>query len=175
MRPGSRGIPLLLLPIVCQFLFLGCGYRPVGEGSLPHGIRRLYLAALSNGTFKPGVQGVVGAAILRRLQFDARVRLTSEPEAEATLGGTVTTYQNDPIAFEQTDIGLRFRVRLTLLFTLTERQGGESLLQEEVAGEAYYTAGTTGVTATRAAEDETMQRAAQDLATKVVARLMEDL
>ena len=174
MHGFSRAIPLLVLSVVCGVLFLGCGYRPLGEGSLPHGIQRLHLAALTNGTFKPGVQGLVGAAILRKLQVDGRVSLASEPDADAILGGTVTTYQNDPITFEQADIGRRFRVRLTLLVTLNDRRGGESVLKEEVSGEAYYTAGT-GVVATRTAEDEAMQRAAQDLATKVVARLMDDL
>jgi len=174
MHRVFRAIPLLVLSVVCAVLFPGCGYRPLGEGNLPHGIQRLHLAAVSNGTFKPGVQGLVGAAILRRLLVDGRVRLASEPDADAVLGGTVTTYQNDPIAFEQADIGRRFRVRLTLLFTLSDRRGGTAVMKEEVAGEAYYTAGT-GVVATRAAEDEAMQRAVLDLATRVVARLMDDL
>ena len=167
-------VSFLGFSLVCGVLFWGCGYRPLGEGSLPRGIQRLHLAALSNGTFKPGVQGIVGAAILRRLQFDSRVRMTDESAADAVLGGTVTTYQNDPIAFEQADIGRRFRVRLTLLVTLTDRRGGAAMLKEEVAGEAFYTAGT-GVVATRAAEDEALQRAAQDLAARIMARLMDDL
>ena len=111
---------------------------------------------------------------MRRLQFDSRVRMTDESAADAVLGGTVTTYQNDPIAFEQADIGRRFRVRLTLLVTLTDRRGGAAMLKEEVAGEAFYTAGT-GVVATRAAEDEALQRASQDLAARIMARLMDDL
>lgn len=170
----SRVIALLVLAIACGALGVGCGYRPLGEGSLPRGIQRLHLTALSNGTFKPGVQGMVGAAILRRLQADGRVHLAPEPEADAVLGGTVTTYLNEAIAFEQADIGRRFRVRLSLLFTLTDRRAGTATLKEELTGEAYYTTGT-GVVATRAAEDEAMQRAAQDLATRVVARLMDDL
>ena len=165
---------LLVLPCVCAVVVSGCGYRPLGEGGLPHGIQRLHLAALTNATFKPGVQGIVGAAMLRRLQFDGRVSVTSETAADAVLGGTLTTYQNEPIAFEQADIGRRFRVRLTLLLTLTDRRGGTAWLTEEVTGEAYYTAGT-GVTATRASEEEATQRAAQDLATRVLARLMDDL
>lgn len=177
MRRSRRIISLIcliVLPCVCAVAVSGCGYRPLGEGGLPHGIQRLHLAALTNGTFKPGVQGMVGAAILRRLQFDGRVSVTPEAAADAVLGGTLTTYQNEPITFEQADIGRRFRVRLTLLLTLTDRRGGASWLKEEVTGEAYYTAGT-GVAATRAGEEEATQRAAQDLAIRVVARLMDDL
>src|SRR5574341_510003 len=170
----SRLVPLLLLSVLWGIPLFGCGYWPLGAGSPPRGIQKLHVAALTNGTFKPGVQGIVGAAILRRLQFDGRVSLVSESAADSVLAGTVTTYQNDPIAFEQADIGRRFRVRLTLLLTLTDRRGGAAMLKEEIAGEAYCTAGT-GVVATRAAEDEAMQRAAQDLAVRVVARIMDDL
>lgn len=176
VRPRKSSLfgRLLLLTAGCGLLASGCGYQPPGMGGLPAGLQRLHLAALANDTFRPGIQGVIGAAIMRRLQLDGRVRLATEAAADAVLTGTVTSYQNDPIAFERADIGRRFRVRLGLIVTLTERRGAKVLLREEVVGEAFYTAGA-GVVATRAAEEEAAVRAAQDLATRVVARLMEDL
>jgi hypothetical protein len=119
------------------------------------------------------VQGIVGAAILRQLQRDGRVRLAAETNADAILGGSLTSYLNEPIAFERADIGRRFRVRLALLFTLTGRSDARVLVKEEIVGEAFYTAGP-GVVATRAAEEEAIVRAAQDLADRVVARILED-
>ncbi len=160
--------------LVCLLLLAaGCGYRPYEAGDFPPGIQRLHVAPLANGTFKPGLQGLVGAAILRQLQQDGRVRLVSPDAADAILAGTLTVYQNLPFAFDRNDIGQRFRVRLTLAFTLTERGGEKVLLKGEIAGEAFYTTGGD-VVATRSAEEEAAQRAAQDLATLVVARLMED-
>lgn len=164
---------------VCVLLLAaGCGYQPQGvgldPGGRPAGIQRLHLAPLTNGTFKPGLQGVVGAAILRRLQQDGRVRLASREAADAILAGTLTGYQNFPLAFDQADIGRRFRVRLTLALTLTEGGGEKVALKEEIAGEAFYTTGSD-VVATRSAEEEATQRAAQDLAARVAARLMEGL
>lgn len=164
----------LLLSAACGILVLGCGYRPLGEGSLPQGIQRVHLAAITNSTFRPGIQGGVEAAVLRRLQFDGRVAVTGEADAEAVLSGQVVAYQNIPIAFDQSDIGRRFRVRIVLEMTLMDRRGAGVLLKEETVGEAYYTAGT-GVVGTRSAEDEAIQRAVQDLATRAVARLMEEL
>ena len=152
----------------------GCGYRPHGTGSLPPEIQRLHLAALVNDTFRPGLQGLVGAAIIRRLQQDGRVRVSGPEAADAVLAGTLIAYQNDPVAFERFDIGRRFRVRLTLLLRLTGRGGEKALLKEEIVGEAFYTAGND-VVATRSAEEEGTQRAAQDLAVRAVARLMEGL
>ncbi len=170
--PSTLG--LLGLGIACALLPLGCGYQPLGGGGLPEGVHRLHLASISNGTYRPGLQGQVGAALLHRLQFATQLQVGPEPSADAVLGGKVSTYENIPIAFQQTDIGQRFLVRLTLQMTLTDRQKGNVVLKEDVVGEAYYTAGT-GAAATRAAEEEAIQRATQDLATRAVDRLLEDL
>lgn len=164
--------------LACLLLLAGCGYQPQGPGAgssaVPPEIRRLHVVPLVNGTFKPGLQGLVGAAILRRLAQDGRVHLAPPDAALAVLAGTLTDYQNLPLAFDPQDIGRRFRVRLTLRLTLTPRGGDKALLKEEIAGEAFYTTGSD-VVATRAAEEEATQRAAQDLAARVVERLLEGL
>lgn len=164
---------------VCLLLMVaGCGYQPQGAGEgragAPAEIQRLHLAALTNDTFKPGLQGLVGGAILRRLQQDGRVHLASQEGAAVVLGGTITAYENLPIAFDQSDIGKRFRVRIRLALTLTQQGGEKVLLKEETFGEAFYSVGP-GVLGTRTAEEEAAQRAAQDLAVRVVARLVEGL
>lgn len=164
---------LLLVTAGCWLSAAGCGYQPYGTGSLPPEVQRLYLAPLSNGTLKPGVQGLVGAAILRRLQ-GGRVHLATQEAADAVLGGTLTAYENLPVAFTQTDVGRRFRVRIWLAMQLTDRGGGKVLLAEDIYGEAYYTTGAT-VTATNSAQDVATQRAAEDLAARVVTRLIEGL
>ena len=176
-QPDSsrRSLPLpLVLPVILLLWITGCGYQPHGLGSLPAEIQRVHLAALKNGTLRPGLQGIVGTAILRRLQQDGRIRAAPQEAADAVLEGTISAYENIPLAFEQGDIGRRFRVRLVLTMQLTGRNGEKVLLKEEVFGEAYYTAGT-GVVATRAAEEEASFRAAQDLASRVVTRLLEGL
>jgi outer membrane lipopolysaccharide assembly protein LptE/RlpB len=173
--PSRRPLPLpLVLLVILLLCVTGCGYQPHGLGSLPPEIQRVHLTALKNGTLRPGLQGIVGTAILRRLQQDGRIRAAPQEAADAVLEGTLTAYQNTPVAFEQVDIGRRFRVRLALTMQLTGRNGQKVLLREEVFGEAYYTAGT-GVVATRAAEEEASFRAAQDLAIRVVTRLLEGL
>jgi hypothetical protein len=156
----------------------GCGYQPLGAGTgsggLQPDVQRVHLAALGNETFQPGLQGLVGAAILRRLQQDGRLHVTSQEAADAILAGSITAYQNLPVAFDQNDIGRRFRVRLTLAMRLTERGGEKLLLKDEISGEAFYTTGSD-VRATRAAEEEAALRAARDLAAQVVARIADGL
>jgi outer membrane lipopolysaccharide assembly protein LptE/RlpB len=167
-RLTLRGLLCLLL------LAAGCGYHPLGAGSLPPEMHHLYVAPLTNGTFRPGLQGLVGAAILRRLRQDSRIHLVNQEVADAVLAGDLTTYENLPIAFDSSDVGRRFRVRVTFAMQLKERNGEKMLLKEEISGEAFYTTGSD-VVGTRSAEDEAAQRAAQELAARVMMRLIEGL
>ncbi len=172
---GAGPTPFLVVLLVILLLWgAGCGYQPYGMGSLPQELQRLHLAAVKNDTFRPGLQGIVAAAILQQLQQDGRIRVAPQEAADAVLAGTITAYQNIPITFDQTDIGQRFRVRLILIMQLTGRGVEKVLLREEIYGEAYYTAGQE-VTETRTAEQEASFRAAQDLAVRVMARLLEGL
>jgi len=173
-HPDAGAPPLVILLVILLPWGAGCGYQPYGLGSLPPEFQRVHLAALRNDTFRPGLQGFVGAAILQQLQQNGRIRVSPQESADAVLAGTITAYQNIPIAFDQSDFGQRFRVRLVMTMQVTGRRAEKVLLREEVYGEAYYTAGQE-VTETRTAEQAAGFRAAQDLAVRVVERLLEGL
>jgi len=135
--------------------------------------RQVYVEAITNETMRPGIQGVVGAAILRQLRLHGVLRSPETGPPDLILSGGVTGYQNEAIAFDRQDIGRRFRVRVTLLATLIGRADGKVRLKETVVGEAFYTAGV-GAVAVGNSEDEALQFAAQDVANKLVARLLEE-
>jgi hypothetical protein len=154
-------------------LLAACGYQPVGMSGSPASARQVAVEAITNETMRPGVQGVVGAAILRQLRLHGVLRSPATGPPDLILSGGVTGYQNDPIAFDRQDIGRRFRVRVTLLATLVGRTDGKVRLREAVVGEAFYTAGAGAVSISNS-EDEALHVAAQDLANKLVARLLEE-
>jgi hypothetical protein len=137
-------------------------------------LQRLYAAPFTNRTFRPGLDGLAAAGVLRQLQLNGRVSLVEESRAEAVLAGVVRLYENDAIAFDPTDVGRRFRVRVYLATTLTDRRGGTPPVHREVVGEAFYTVGTT-VSGTRAAEEDAVRRAVLDLAARLVTYLVDDL
>jgi hypothetical protein len=173
-HPDTGAPPLVVLLVLLLFWGAGCGYQPYGLGSLPPDIQRVRVAAIRNDTFRPGLQGLVGGAILRQLQQDGRIRVVPEESADAVLAGTIIAYTNIPITFDSSDIGQRFRVRIIMNMQLTGGSAEKVLLREEVYGEAYYSAGQE-VTETRTAEQDAGFRAAQDLAVRVVERLLEGL
>jgi hypothetical protein len=161
----------LLLPAALLVL-AACGYRPAGSLSA-QSTPRIHVAAFANNTFRPGIHALVGAAVLRRLHLDRRLDVVEEPRAEVVLGGEVRGYENEAVAYEEAEIGRRFRIRLWVSATLRDRRGG-SPVRHEVLGEAFYTVGR-GVTGTRAAEEDGIHRAANDAADRLVSILIDEL
>jgi hypothetical protein len=163
----------LLLGAAAATLAVGCGYQPLGASDPTRGGLRVAIEPITNETFRPGIQGAVAGALLRQLRLWGILRSPEAGPPDLILSGSVTAYQNEPIAFDTQDIGQRFRVRVTVSATLVGRTDGKVRLREPVVGEAFYTAGT-GAAGARIAEDDALQRAAQDVASKLVARLMEE-
>jgi hypothetical protein len=171
LRGGAvRG---LLLGLAVGAVLVACGYRPLGTNGAPVSGRQVSVGAIANETMRPGVQGIVAAALLRQLRLHGVLRTPDTGAPDLMLSGGVTAYANEPIAFDRQDIGRRFRVRVTLFSTLVGRADGKVRFSEAITGEAFYTAGVGAVSA-RNAEDEALQIAAQDLASKLVGRLLEE-
>ena len=173
---GRRRPPRAAIAAAVGILLAACGYQPVGTTGPPGSGQQLYVEAITNETMRPGIEGVVGAAVRQELQRRGVVQgLKAAPTPpDLILSGGVTSYLNEPITFGAVqDIGRRFRVRVTLLATLTRRTDGQVRFQEAITGEAYYTAGA-GAVAVGSAENEALRFAAQDLANKLVARLVEE-
>jgi hypothetical protein len=172
---AGRGARLGVLGVAGGILLGACGYQPLGVGGPPQSGRQVFVEAITNGTLRPGIQTVVSVALLRQLRLHGVLRSPETGPPDLILSGGVTAYANDAIAFDQVqqDVGRRFRVRVTLLATVTGRADGAVRLREAVTGEAFYTAGA-GAVSTRAAEDEALGRAAQDLASRFVTRLLEE-
>ena len=164
---------LAALVFAAAALLSACGYRPVSES--PAGVApNLQVVAITNDTYKPGLQAVVSAAILRELRLGGQRMGADGRPPDFILSGSVTGYENDAIAYTREDIGQRFRVRVTMLAILSPRGGGPARLRETIIGQAFYSTGAD-VVGTRAAENDAAFRAAQDLARRLAARIMEEL
>jgi len=115
----------------------------------------------------------VAAAIQRQLLLDARIPVVEEARADLILLGRVSAYGVEALAFDQSDIGRRFRVRVIATIVASSRTENRVRFQGNFWGEAYYTAADT-VQAVRAAEEDAVRRAALDLAGQVASRLLEE-
>lgn len=174
VRAWGRGVgPLLLAGLAAATVAVACGYHPVGMGGPTPAARQVAVEAITNETMRPGIQGIVGAAVLRQLQLHGVLGSPETGPPTLILSGGVTGYQSEAIAFDRQDIGRRYRVRVTLLATLTERTAGKVRLKEAIVGEAFFTTGVGAVSVSNS-EAEALRFAADDVASKLVARLLEE-
>lgn len=163
--------------IVCVAVLLalaGCGYRPVGSGevsALQPSVRTISIGTLKNRTLRPTILSALRDALIRRLSADGRIRVVEEG-ADTLLEGAIEGFGEEALAFDSNDIAKRLRLSISFSFTVKNRLEDKVLLRDGVAGVAYYFTGT-GVTATRAAEDEATLRAVADLADQVVSRVLD--
>ena len=167
-----RSLSRVLTLSVLTFAAAACGYR--FSPGLPDGVRSVRLAVRDDTVARAGLHPAVVASLRRALLRLGAVRVGDEAGAQADVEGTITEYANEAIAFDSTDVGRRFRVRVTAVFRV--RGPGEATPHqlEPIWGEAYYSAGA-GVSATKGAEDEGAGRAIRDLAERVAARIVQEL
>lgn len=152
----------------------GCGYRPLGSGeagALQPSVKTISIGILKNRTLRPTIQPALRDALIRRLAADGRIRVV-EAGADAILEGAIEGFGEEPLAFSSADTAQRLRLSISFAFTLKNRLEDKVLLRSGVAGVAYYFTGS-GLTTTRAAEDEATLRAVTDLAEQVVSRVLD--
>lgn len=163
--------------ILCVTVLLtlaGCGYRPLGSGevsALQPSVRTISIGTLKNRTLRPTIQPALRDALIRRFAADGRIRVVEE-SADALLEGAIEGFGEEPLAFSSQDTAKRLRLSISFSFTLKNRLEDKVLLRDGVAGVAYYFTGT-GLTTTRAAEDEATLRAVADLAEEIVSRVLD--
>ena len=161
---------------VCAGVVLlgGCGYRPLGTEALPANVRSVAIGPIANSTFRAGLQGLLGESLHQRFLADGRVRVRPSTEADAVIETVINGYVNEGVAWDQNGVARRFRVQVSAGMTLRDRRTLRVLINEGMAGEAYYTTGS-GVGTTLSAEDDGARRAVGDLANRVAARIIEGL
>lgn len=163
--------------IICIAVLLalaGCGYQPLGSGevsALQPSVKTISIGTIKNRTFRPTIQPALKDALLHRFATDGRIRIVEEG-ADVLLEGAIERFGEEPLAFTKDDQAQRLRLSISFAFTVKNQLEDKVLLRDNVAGVAYYFTGT-GVTTTRAAEDEATLRAVADLAEQVVSRVLD--
>lgn len=149
-----------------------CGYH--GQVSLPDNFKRIHLDVSDSGSFRPGLQTDVTQALTQRILIAGGRVVPETSQADATMTATITALQNDPVAFDSTDIARRFRIVVVVDLQVTQQEGNVEVAKEELRGQAYYSA-PPGVTGTEVAQNDAIRRAIRDLADQVVTRVVEPL
>jgi outer membrane lipopolysaccharide assembly protein LptE/RlpB len=100
-----------------------CGYRFVGSGSFPAGIKSVSIPILENRTSETGMENIITNDLIYEVTRDKKVALTSRSEADALLSGVIKSMSIETISRRGTHSPLERRVTVTVDLKLTVPDG----------------------------------------------------
>ncbi len=166
-----RGIIMVVLVSMA-----GCGYT--NRATLPNNIRTIAVPTFKNQikqgdtyTYEAGMEVDITNAIINRLNYDGNLKVVSLDKADATLEGRITSYNQDTVRYEDRASVKEYRLFIGVDLMLKDNRSGEVIWEEKgfTGRTEYFRTGMYAQTERAAA-----QSAREDLAKKVVDRIIED-
>jgi outer membrane lipopolysaccharide assembly protein LptE/RlpB len=162
--------------LACSLLMSGCGYHAVGSPAhLSNSVHTLAVPVFQNATQAYHTEVTVTQAVIREFSSRTRYRLVAgnDPDADATLDGTITAFQVTPLTYNsQTGQSSSFLITVKARVKLVDRnnkvlyQNGSYLFRQQYE--------TTQDLASFIQEDNpAVQRLARDFARAVVSDILE--
>lgn len=99
----------------------GCGYRFAGGGSLPAGVKRVFVSIFENRTSEIGLENTVTQSLI--YEFTRNEVYSSKERAEAVLSGVIRSMKTGSISRVSEQVTVERRVVLTLDLKLVHKDG----------------------------------------------------
>lgn len=189
MNPVKNFKGLLMLSTLCfllSTLLLGCGYT---TGSLlPASIKTIYIKTFTNRiditaeldetsrykTYAPYLEVNISKKIIDRFIYDGNLRVVSQENADLMLTGELIDYDRQPLRYDVDDEVEEYRLSLVVRLLLQNLTKKEIMWEETsfIGDTTYFASATTGSVAKRE-ETAALSDAIEDLARRVVERVVE--
>lgn len=189
MNPVKNFKGLLMLSTLCfllSTLLLGCGYT---TGSLlPASIKTIYIKTFTNRiditaeldetsrykTYAPYLEVNISKKIIDRFIYDGNLRVVSQENADLMLTGELIDYNRQPLRYDVDDEVEEYRLSLVVRLLLQNLTKKEIMWEETsfIGDTTYFASATTGSVA-KSEETAALSDAIEDLARRVVERVVE--
>lgn len=189
MNPVKNFKGLLMLSTLCfllSTLLLGCGYT---TGSLlPASIKTIYIKTFTNRiditaeldetsrykTYAPYLEVNISKKIIDRFIYDGNLRVVSQENADLMLTGELIDYDRQPLRYDVDDKVEEYRLSLVVRLLLQDLTKKEIMWEETsfIGDTTYFASATTGSVA-KSEETAALSDAIEDLARRVVERVVE--
>jgi outer membrane lipopolysaccharide assembly protein LptE/RlpB len=124
---SSRFSAVLCAPLLLALSISGCGYHTLNSSvHLPGNVRTLAIPAFKNNTQSYHTQAVFTQAVIREFNSRSSLRIISgeDSDADATLRGTILTFQINPLTYDNTTGQTStYLVTIKTKLELVDRQG----------------------------------------------------
>lgn len=112
---------------------VGCGYALVGtgKGSLPDGVKTVWVPTFTNETAKVGLEQILTEAVVRELSARRRLRPASDrSSADAELEGRLVSFSVTPVRFDDAGRALEYQIAVAARLKLVERSSERTLYED---------------------------------------------
>lgn len=165
-------------PVLFFLLFLSaCGYHIAGRGShLPPEIRTIAIPVFHNKTLEPLIEEELTSGVVRKFQEDSRIRVVNREDAHVILLGSVVSFKEIPLSFDEAQNVLEYRIEVTTHFELFRNemplsQPDHLLWKRDITVSTEYIV-TGDVMFTRTAKLQAFKELSRNLSDEVVDRVM---
>lgn len=174
--------------LIVAFVCPGCGYTR--KATLPNNIKSIYVDTVKNNiqvtdvyAYKAGLEIDITNEIVRRLNTDGNLRVTTREDADAVLECKLIEYSQGGLRFTNLERIQEYRLYVTISMRLVDAKTGAIIWEEpEMTGDAEYEVqrnedngdAPSHTTIPEIPRDEATRRAIDRLAHNVVDRIVED-
>jgi Lipopolysaccharide-assembly len=177
-HPCNEYLWLLLVLSLMIGSVPGCGYTLVGSTAMTSK-RRMSLAVTPflNHTREPGLESHLTTALRQAIMRSQAFALATATTASQRVEGTIRRFRIYPLAFDENDNALQYRLEADVLVRLIDSNASGPTLEQEVSAWAEYLVSSTGVVrenivAKEAALFRLAQRFADSLTALLIVRLL---
>ena len=119
--------------------------------------------------YRPGLEVELTNAIIKRFIVDGQLKVTSDEKADATLQATLVDYRRDALRYSEGDDVQEYRLNITVDASLVQKSDGKVVWHERLTGDTtFFLSGARSIS-----EDAASARAVEDLARRVVEKIVE--
>lgn len=157
------------LLLLTSFFFAGCGYQIAGRGGhIPEGVRTIAIPVFENKTLEPIVEEELTPVVIREFLRDSRIEVVNRSRAGLVLQGSVTSYKESPLSFDQDQNVLEYRITVIthLVLVRQERDATPNVLPDGSSN------GLGGILWERDVTESAEYRASSDVMSTRVAKLL---
>lgn len=173
----KSGTQLIFTLLLSALFFSSCGYTNKailpydGANSIAISTFGNKIAARSVKTYIGGLESRITQQVIDEFVRDADVRIESPEDADLTLEGSIIAYEQEAFRYDEVERVDEYRLYIIMDLFLTDNRSDTILWHEpSFTGEArYFITGPRAVS-----EDEAAIEAIEDLADKILSRVVED-
>ena len=170
--------------VFCAILLLsGCGYT-TRSSIFPRDVKTVHIEVFRNNIditkevsakdkyeiYRPNLEVDLRDVIVDRIFLDGHLKVKAKEDADAILEGEIYQYRKDPLRYQNEDV-TEYKISLVCNIRLKRSRDLEILLEHKgLTGDTTYF--TTG--ALQESETQALNNTLQDLARRIVNRIVED-